>query len=164
MITISLLFLIAIKAYNNITKKVSFLNISPVDLFFKKDKSLHMSNQHIEGGNLNSEIFSTSYNNNSNRVEADNFVSLQIVDSYLISRIVAIVFAYSGLININFLYIQEIGSGMGLFSGLFYINQTSMYLETFIFIIGSLILLSIRPNKYSNFISSIYNININSNF
>lgn len=86
--------------------------------------------------------------------EGKGIIKMQEIDSYLFTRIVALVLIYSGLININFYYIQSIGMGIGLFSGLFYINQTSVVIETLIYIIGAFIVLSIRPNKTNLFNSN----------
>lgn len=159
MITTSLIFLIAIKAFNNISKKVSFLSFSPLDFLSspksdddkssETNKSLNTDNNQISFGKIFNTLSAVK------PATEDKIISLQIVDSYLFSRIVAIVFIYSGLININFFYIQSIGSGIGLFSGLFYITQTSIMIETLIFIVGGLILLAIRPNNLSNYYSSI---------
>ena len=60
----------------------------------------------------------------------------------LYSRISAIVFIYAGALSLNALYIQSIGSGIGIYSGLFHVTAVSQLLDTFIFIIGSLILIS----------------------
>jgi hypothetical protein len=159
MITTSLIFLIAIKAFNNISKKVSFLSFSPLDFLSspksddvkssETNKSLNTDNNQISFGKIFNTLSAVK------PATEDKIISLQIVDSYLFSRIVAIVFIYSGLININFFYIQSIGSGIGLFSGLFYITQTSIMIETLIFMVGGLILLAIRPNNLSNYYSSI---------
>jgi NADH-ubiquinone oxidoreductase chain 2 len=60
----------------------------------------------------------------------------------LFTRIAAIIFIYSGALSLNALYIQSIGSGIGIYSGLFHITTVSQLLDTFIFLIGSLILLA----------------------
>lgn len=57
-------------------------------------------------------------------------------------RISSLIFLYSGALSFNAYYIHSIGSGIGIYGGLFTINQTSLLLETFLFIIGSLILIS----------------------
>ena len=60
----------------------------------------------------------------------------------LYSRISAIVFIYAGALSLNALYIQSIGSGIGIYSGLFHVTTISQLLDTFIFLIGSLILIA----------------------
>ena len=64
------------------------------------------------------------------------------IHSILITRIAAITFIYAGALSLNAFYIQSIGSGIGIYSGLFHVTAVSQLLDTFIFIIGSLILIS----------------------
>ena len=68
--------------------------------------------------------------------------NFNIVTPLLFTRIAAIVFIYSGALSFNALYIQLIGSGIGIYSGLFHVTTVSQFLDIFIFIIGSLILIS----------------------
>ena len=63
------------------------------------------------------------------------------LSSNYFTRISAIVFLYSGIFSINSLYIQCIGSGIGIYSGLFHITQISQIIEFFILNIGCLILI-----------------------
>ena len=49
------------------------------------------------------------------------------------TRISAIIFIYAGVLSFNTFYIQSIGSGIGLYSGLFQITQISMFIEVFSF-------------------------------
>ena len=58
------------------------------------------------------------------------------------TRISAIIFIYAGVLSFNTLYIQSIGSGIGIYSGLFNITQVSAIIEVFILIIASLILIA----------------------
>jgi NADH-ubiquinone oxidoreductase chain 2 len=60
----------------------------------------------------------------------------------LYTRISAIIFIYAGLLSLNSLYIQFIGSGIGIYSGLFHVTTMSQSIEIFLFIIGSLILIA----------------------
>jgi NADH-ubiquinone oxidoreductase chain 2 len=60
----------------------------------------------------------------------------------LFSRISPIIFLYAGALSFNALYIQSIGSGIGIYSGLFHVTFVSQLLEVFLFIIGSLILIA----------------------
>ena len=64
------------------------------------------------------------------------------IHSILFIRIAAIVFIYAGALSLNALYIQSIGSGIGIYSGLFQVTTVSQLIDTFIFIIGSLILIA----------------------
>ncbi len=58
------------------------------------------------------------------------------------SRISSIIFIYSGALSLNALYIQSIGSGLGIYSGLFEISILSQIFELLILVLGSLILMS----------------------
>lgn len=74
----------------------------------------------------------------------------QEISSVYFTRISAIIFIYAGVLSLNTLYIQSIGSGLGIYSGLFQITQVSVLIESFLFIIGSLILIAWpSPNKLS---------------
>ena len=64
------------------------------------------------------------------------------IHSILITRIAAITFIYAGALSLNAFYIQSIGSGIGIYSGLFHVTTISQLLDTFIFLIGSLILVA----------------------
>jgi len=63
------------------------------------------------------------------------------ISSIHFTRIASIIFIYTGAITLNCLYIQSIGSGIGIYSGLFHITQISQLIEIFLFIIGGLILM-----------------------
>jgi NADH-ubiquinone oxidoreductase chain 2 len=63
------------------------------------------------------------------------------ISSIHFTRIASIIFIYAGAITLNCLYIQSIGSGIGIYSGLFHITQISQLIEIFIFVIGGLILI-----------------------
>jgi NADH-ubiquinone oxidoreductase chain 2 len=64
------------------------------------------------------------------------------ISSTYFTRISAIVFLYAGVLSFNTFYIQSIGSGIGLYSGLFQITQLSVFIEVFFNIIGGLILIA----------------------
>lgn len=72
------------------------------------------------------------------------------VSPILFTRISSIIFLYAGALNFNALYIQSIGSGIGIYSGLFHVTIISQFLEVFLLIIGSLILISptYNPNAH----------------
>jgi NADH-ubiquinone oxidoreductase chain 2 len=63
------------------------------------------------------------------------------ISSIHFTRIASIIFIYTGAITLNCLYIQSIGSGIGIYSGLFHISQISQLIEIFLFLIGGLILI-----------------------
>nr|YP_009517173.1 NADH dehydrogenase subunit 2 [Blastosporella zonata]YP_009517200.1 NADH dehydrogenase subunit 2 [Blastosporella zonata]AYE93079.1 NADH dehydrogenase subunit 2 [Blastosporella zonata]AYE93080.1 NADH dehydrogenase subunit 2 [Blastosporella zonata] len=58
------------------------------------------------------------------------------------TRISALIFLYAGVLSFNTLNIQSIGSGIGIYSGLFQVTVISQFIEVFLFIIGSLILIA----------------------
>jgi NADH-ubiquinone oxidoreductase chain 2 len=66
---------------------------------------------------------------------------LKIYPVYFL-RISAIIFIYAGALSFNTLYIQSIGSGIGIYSGLFHITQISQIIEVFLLIIGFFILIA----------------------
>ena len=66
------------------------------------------------------------------------------VTPILLTRIAAIVLIYSGALAFNAFYIQSIGSGIGLYSGLFQITTISQQLDIFLLFIGAFILIP-RP-------------------
>ena len=64
------------------------------------------------------------------------------LSSILYLRIASIVFIYAGALAFNALYIQSIGYGVGIYSSLFQITTVSQLFDTFLFLIGSFILIS----------------------
>ena len=64
------------------------------------------------------------------------------ISPILFTRISSIVFIYAGVLSFNAFYIQSIGSGIGIYSGLFHVTIVSQLLDTFIFTIASIILIS----------------------
>ena len=66
------------------------------------------------------------------------------INSILYIRITSIIFIYSGALSLNAFYIQSIGSGIGIYSGLSHVPSLTQQLDTFLLIIGSLILIP-RP-------------------
>ena len=76
----------------------------------------------------------------------------------LLTRISAIILFYSGALALNAFYIQSIGSGIGVYSGLFHVNTISQHLDIFLLLIGGLILIP-RPGivEYIKVLSNISN-------
>jgi NADH-ubiquinone oxidoreductase chain 2 len=60
----------------------------------------------------------------------------------LYNRISAIILFYAGALSFNALYIQSIGSGIGIYSGLFQVTLITQFMDTFLLIVGSLILVA----------------------
>jgi NADH-ubiquinone oxidoreductase chain 2 len=63
------------------------------------------------------------------------------ISSIHISRIASIVFIYTGACSFNCFYIQSIGSGIGIYNGLFHITPITQLMEIFLFFIGGCILI-----------------------
>ena len=63
------------------------------------------------------------------------------LNSSVIRRITAISFLYSGVLCLNTLYIQLIGSGVGMYSGLIEINILTNVFNLLILTISSILLL-----------------------
>jgi NADH-ubiquinone oxidoreductase chain 2 len=86
------------------------------------------------------------------------------ISPLLFTRITSIILIYSGILSFNSLYVTEIGQGLGIYSGLFQVTFLSQSIETFIYLIGALILVpwaynfnlisnASSPNLISKFIS-----------
>jgi NADH-ubiquinone oxidoreductase chain 2 len=78
----------------------------------------------------------------------------------LLTRITSIILFYSGALALNAFYIQSIGSGIGVYSGLFHVTTISQQLDIFILVIGGLILIP-RPGiiEYIKVLSNYSNKN-----
>nr|YP_010846119.1 NADH dehydrogenase subunit 2 [Cyathus pallidus]WEV87306.1 NADH dehydrogenase subunit 2 [Cyathus pallidus] len=70
------------------------------------------------------------------------------------TRLSAIVFIFSGVLTFNTLHIQSIGSGIGIYSGLFHITAVSQLIEIFLLLIASLILICWPVKPVKEFYSS----------
>nr|WVH38240.1 NADH dehydrogenase subunit 2 [Trametes gibbosa] len=77
----------------------------------------------------------------------------QNIRTILYVRISSIIFIYAGALAFNALYIQSIGSGIGIYSGLFQVTVISQLLDVFILLLGSFIL--IAWPSYSSKINAI---------
>jgi len=74
------------------------------------------------------------------------------INSNTYIRISSIILLYSGLLALNAINIPALGSGIGIFSGLFHVTFISQLTDFFIFLIGSLILIAwpiINNKKYN---------------
>ena len=58
-------------------------------------------------------------------IVAKALISNNNLSPVLYPRITAIIFIYAGVLSLNTLYIQSIGSGVGIYSGLFHITSIS---------------------------------------
>ena len=83
--------------------------------------------------------------------------SQKAISSQFITRISAIIFIYSGALSLNALNIQSIGSGIGIYSGLFHVTIISQLLDGFLLILSALILIAwpLITTSYSNKVLNI---------
>jgi len=80
----------------------------------------------------------------------------QQLSSLMVTRISAIIFIYAGALSFNGLYIQSIGSGIGIYSGLFHVTVISQFLDGILFMLGAFILMAwplIRGTYYNKVVS-----------
>jgi NADH-ubiquinone oxidoreductase chain 2 len=66
-----------------------------------------------------------------------------------VTRITSIVFLFAGALSLNSLNLECIGSGIGLYSGLFQVTAISQLIEIFLFTIGGGILIAWPQIKYN---------------
>ena len=69
-----------------------------------------------------------------------NAFSLRRDKSILYSRVAIIVLLYSSLLALNTLFLTSLGTGIGLYGGLFHITSTTQIFQIFIFLISAVIL------------------------
>ena len=63
------------------------------------------------------------------------------ISPILFTRLTSIIFLFSGALSYNALYIQSIGSGLSIYSGLYQVTVLSQSFDLVIFILASLILI-----------------------
>ena len=73
------------------------------------------------------------------------------LSSIFFLRITAIILIFAGVLSYNAMYIQSIGSGTGLYSGLIHVTFISQVMDTFVLILASLILIAWPLMKTNNF-------------
>src|SRR4051794_15615985 len=61
--------------------------------------------------------------------------------TFLLNRVAIIVLLLSGVLAYHSMWIGQLGSGVGIFNGLFLVTSLSNGIDLFIYIVGSLILL-----------------------
>ena len=72
------------------------------------------------------------------------------ISAVSVLRISALSFIYAGALALNALYIQEIGSGIGIYSGLFQVTSFSQYIDIFIMLAASACVVGIMVSDVSN--------------
>ena len=80
------------------------------------------------------------------------------ISSNLFLRISSLLLLYTGALNFNAFYIQSIGSGIGIYSGLFQITLFTQLFDIIIVLTGSVILIA-WPLKNFKFIDNNFNLN-----
>ena len=90
------------------------------------------------------------------------------ISSLLLARISSIIFIFSGVLSFNAFYIQSIGSGIGIYSGLFHVTIISQLFDGLLLFLGSFILMSwslVDKTHYNKVLANINNIiNSSTNF
>jgi NADH-ubiquinone oxidoreductase chain 2 len=85
-------------------------------------------------------------------------------NSILINRITAISLLYSSVLTLNTVNFQAIGSGIGIYSGLFQVTIIGQFIEFFIYLIAALILTSsYASDRGSSYIEHLKEILIKNN-
>jgi NADH-ubiquinone oxidoreductase chain 2 len=82
------------------------------------------------------------------------------ISSLLLARISSIIFIFSGALSFNALYIQSIGSGIGIYSGLFHVTIISQLFDGLLLFLGSFILMAwslVDKNHYTKVLEHINN-------
>jgi NADH-ubiquinone oxidoreductase chain 2 len=85
-------------------------------------------------------------------------------NSILINRITAISLLYSSVLAINTVNFQAIGSGIGIYSGLFQVTTIGQFIEIFVYLVAALIITSsYASDRGSSFIENLKEILIKNN-
>lgn len=63
------------------------------------------------------------------------------ISPILFARLTSIFLIYSAFLSLNVLYIQTLGSGIGIYSGFYQVTTISQSIEIFIYITGAFILM-----------------------
>src|SRR6267378_39663 len=76
-------------------------------------------------------------------------------------RSTSLVFIITGFITLNSLYLETIGTGIGIYSGLFHVTQITQFIETFFYLIVGLVLIGwpqiiTKVNKVKYYLTDKY--------
>lgn len=99
------------------------------------------SNSDLEQGNLSGIGSETNTTESLSSTLGPVTLARGGISPLLISRLASISFLFSGALAYNALYIQSIGSGLSIYSGLFQVTALSQSFDLFIFALASLILI-----------------------
>jgi NADH-ubiquinone oxidoreductase chain 2 len=70
------------------------------------------------------------------------------ISPILLIRVTSIILLFAAALSFNASYIQAIGSGVGIYSGLFQVTSFSQVVDTFIFLIAAFVILPWAPAKF----------------
>ena len=70
------------------------------------------------------------------------------ISPILLIRVTSIILLFAAALSFNASYIQAIGSGVGIYSGLFQVTSLSQVVDTFIFLIAAFVILPWAPAKF----------------
>ena len=133
MVIISLMILIiAIAVTPNLSTPAHLPYGGSVDVGVSDSFSLNKSELNID---------SNKENLTPNSLSESFILSNGGISPIQISRLTSIVFLFSGALAYNALYIQSIGSGLSIYSGLFQVTVLSQSFDLFIFVLAALILI-----------------------
>ena len=77
------------------------------------------------------------------------------ISPLLFTRLTSIIFLYSAALSLNALLAQCIGSGLAIYSGLFQVTYLTQSIETFIYLLGALILIPWSSISHKNVVIKI---------
>src|SRR3954447_15047792 len=72
------------------------------------------------------------------------------ITSFQLNRVAIIVLLLSGVLAYHSMWLGQLGSGVGIFNGLFQVTSLSNGIVLFIYIVGSLILLISETGVFKN--------------
>ena len=75
-------------------------------------------------------------------------IALKSLSPVLLTRISAIVFIYAGVLSLNALDIQSIGSSIGIYNRFYVANAVTQYLEMFLILTAACILIAKPQSVY----------------
>jgi hypothetical protein len=78
------------------------------------------------------------------------------ISSIHVTRITSIVFLFAGALSLNSLNLESIGSGIGIYCGLFQVTSISQLIEIFLFMIGGGILIAWPQIKYNLYLPASF--------
>lgn len=82
------------------------------------------------------------------------------ISPLLLIRVTSIILLYAAALSFNASYIQAIGSGVGIYSGLFQVTSLSQVIDTFIFVIAAFVILPWAPAKFATSTNNSTNVSV----